>query len=49
MVAEIDKSIDAAERNPQRFNLGQAEVSDRRRWVMSVRRQLSRRAGRHAE
>lgn len=41
MVAEIDKSIDAAERNPQRFNLGQAEVSDRRRWVMSVRRQLS--------
>ncbi|KAL4447615.1 hypothetical protein ABPG75_004834 [Micractinium tetrahymenae] len=41
MVAEIDKSIDAAERNPQRFNLGQAELSDRRRWVMSTRRQLS--------
>ncbi|KAL4428706.1 hypothetical protein ABPG77_009812 [Micractinium sp. CCAP 211/92] len=41
MVAEIDKSIDAAERNPQRFNLSQAEVSDRRRWVMSTRRQLS--------
>lgn len=42
MVAEIDKSVDAAERNPQRFNLSQAEVSDRRRWVMSTRRQLSR-------
>lgn len=41
MVAEIDKSIDAAERNPQRFNLSQAELSDRRKWVMSTRRQLS--------
>lgn len=40
-VAEIDKSIDAAERNPQRFNLSQAELSDRRKWVMSTRRQMS--------
>lgn len=39
-VAEIDKSIDAAERNPQRFNLSQAELSDRRKWVMSTRRQV---------
>ena len=39
-VAEIDKSIDAAERNPQRFNLSQAELSDRRKWVMGTRRQL---------
>lgn len=41
MVAEIDKSTDAAERNPQRFNLSQAELSDRRKWVMATRRQLS--------
>jgi hypothetical protein len=40
MVAEIDKSIDAAERNPQRFNLSQQELSDRRKWVMATRRQL---------
>lgn len=38
--AQIDKSIDAAEKNPQRFKLSQAELSDRRKWVMSVRRQL---------
>ena len=38
-VAEIDKSIDAAERNPQRFNLSQQELSDRRKWVMGTRRQ----------
>ena len=37
---EIDKSIDAAERNPQRFNLSQQELSDRRKWVMSTRRQM---------
>ncbi|PSC74939.1 Syntaxin-61 [Micractinium conductrix] len=41
MVTEIDKSIDAAERNPARFNLSQAELSDRRKWVMGTRRQLS--------
>lgn len=41
MVAEIDKSIDAAERNPQRFNLSQPELSDRRKWVMGTRRQIS--------
>jgi hypothetical protein len=40
-VAEIDKSIDAAERNPKRFNLSQAELSDRRKWIMGTRRQLS--------
>ena len=39
-MTEIDKSIDAAERNPQRFNLAQAELSDRRKWVMSSRRQV---------
>lgn len=39
-MSEIDKSIDAAERNPQRFNLSQAELSDRRKWVMSTRRQV---------
>jgi hypothetical protein len=37
---EIDKSIDAAERNPQRFKLSQQELSDRRKWVMSTRRQV---------
>ncbi|KAI7837582.1 hypothetical protein COHA_008595 [Chlorella ohadii] len=40
MITEIDKSIDAAERNPQRFNLSQQELSDRRKWVMSTRRQI---------
>lgn len=30
-ITEIDKSIDAAERNPQRFNLSQQELSDRRK------------------
>jgi len=40
MVTEIDKSIDAAERNPQRFRLSQAEISERRKWVMSTRRQV---------
>lgn len=39
---EIDKSIDAAERNPQRFKLSQQEISDRRKWVMSTRRQVRR-------
>lgn len=39
-MVEIDKSIDAAERNPQRFNLSQAELSDRRKWVMATRRQV---------
>lgn len=39
-MAEIDKAIDAAERNPARFNLSQAELSDRRKWVMSTRRQI---------
>lgn len=40
MIDEIDKSIDAAERNPARFKLSQAELSDRRKWVMSMRRQV---------
>eukprot|EP00887_Chlorella_sp_A99_P003299 scaffold9.g3299.t1 len=40
MVDEIDKSIDAAEKNPQRFRLSQQELSDRRKWVMSMRRQI---------
>ena len=39
-VNEIDKSIDAAEKNPQRFKLSQQELSDRRKWVMSIRRQI---------
>lgn len=39
-VTEIDRSIDAAERNPQRFSLSQAELSDRRKWVMATRRQV---------
>ncbi|GAB4816220.1 hypothetical protein N2152v2_003266 [Parachlorella kessleri] len=40
MLQEIDKSVDAAERNPQRFKLSQQELSDRRKWVMSTRRQI---------
>jgi syntaxin of plants SYP6 len=44
-VNEIDKAIDAAERNPQRFKLSQAEISDRRRWVISTRRQVEATTG----
>lgn len=40
MINEIDKSIDAAEKNPQRFKIGQAELSDRRRWVLSTKRKI---------
>ncbi|KAL6779709.1 SYP6 [Auxenochlorella protothecoides x Auxenochlorella symbiontica] len=41
MVSEIERSLDAAEANPARFRLSQAELSDRRRWVISARRQTS--------
>jgi len=40
MITEIEKSIDAAERNPQRFRLSQAEISERRKWAMSTRRRV---------
>lgn len=40
-VSEIDRSLDAAEANPARFRLSQAELSDRRRWVIATRRQVS--------
>ena len=41
-VAEIEKSIDAAEANPARFRLTQAELSSRRKWAMTTRRQAER-------
>lgn len=40
MIDEIDRSIDAAEKNPKRFLLTQAEISDRRKWLMKSRRQI---------
>ena len=40
MINELDKAIDNAERNPQRFHLSQAEISHRRKWIMSTRRQV---------
>ena len=40
MINELDKAIDNAERNPDRFKLSQAELSDRRKWIMSTRRQV---------
>lgn len=40
MINELDKAIDNAERNPDRFRLSQAELSDRRKWIMSTRRQV---------
>ena len=40
MVSELDKAIDSAERNPDRFHLSQAEISDRRKWIMTTRRQV---------
>ena len=41
MLAEIDKSVDAAEKNPQRFRLSHAELSERRKWVMATRRKVT--------
>ena len=40
MLDEVDRSIDAAEKNPKRFKLSQAEISERRKWVLSTRRQV---------
>lgn len=40
MIDEIDRAIDAAEKNPKRFLLTQAEISERRKWVMKSRRQV---------
>jgi SYP6 family syntaxin len=40
MIDEIDRSIDAAEKNPTRFLLTQADISERRKWVMQSRRQV---------
>jgi syntaxin of plants SYP6 len=40
MLSEIDKSITAAEKNPQRFNLSQADISERRKWVMATQRKV---------
>jgi syntaxin of plants SYP6 len=40
MLSEIDKSVDAAERNPQRFRLTQAELSERRKWIISTRKKV---------
>lgn len=37
---EIDRSTDAAETQPDRFRLTQAEISQRRSWAESKRRQV---------
>lgn len=41
-MAEIEKSVDAAEANPARFRLSQAEVSSRRKWALTTQRQAER-------
>lgn len=46
---EINKAIDAAEANPARFRLSQAELSERRAWTLTTQRSVdSVRAGLNA-
>lgn len=40
-VDEMEKAVDVAEKNMSRFGLTQAEISNRRKWVMQTRRQVS--------
>ena len=41
-VDEMEKAVDVAEKNMARFNLSQAEISGRRKWVLQTRRQVCR-------
>eukprot|EP00890_Picochlorum_soloecismus_P001045 jgi/Picsp_1/1941/NSC_05407-R1_qc-snare tlg1 syntaxin 6-family len=40
MLQEIERSIEAAERNPSRFKLNTKEVQDRKSWMLGVRRKV---------
>jgi hypothetical protein len=39
-VDEMEKAVDVAEKNMSRFGLTQAEISNRRKWVLQTRRQV---------
>lgn len=38
---ELGKAVDAAEKNAARFNLTQADLASRRRWIMETNREVS--------
>lgn len=40
MLQEIERSIEAAERNPSRFKLRTKEVQDRKSWMLGVRKKV---------
>lgn len=40
MLQEIERSIEAAERNPSRFKLSTKEVQDRKSWMLGVRKKV---------
>ena len=37
----MEKAVDVAEKNMSRFGLSQAEISNRRKWVMQTRKKVS--------
>lgn len=37
----MEKAVDVAERNMARFGLTQAEISNRRKWVMQTRKKVT--------
>mmetsp|Transcript_6246 Transcript_6246/g.17930 ORF Transcript_6246/g.17930 Transcript_6246/m.17930 type:complete len:229 (-) Transcript_6246:362-1048(-) len=39
---ELGKAVDAAEKNAARFNLTQADLASRRRWIMETNREVDR-------
>ncbi len=40
-VDEMEKAVDVAEKNMARFGLTQAEISNRRKWVMQTRKKVT--------
>ena len=40
MLQEIERSIEAAERNPSRFKLSIKEVQDRKSWMLGIKRKV---------
>ena len=36
----MEKAVDVAEKNMSRFGLSQAEISNRRKWVMQTRKKV---------
>ena len=37
----MEKAVDVAEKNMSRFGLSQAEISNRRKWVMQTRKKVN--------